>query len=49
MSGMEAFAALIAMAEHNEEIVESAKPSGTGCVECLESGGWWLHLRRCAA
>jgi Zn-finger in ubiquitin-hydrolases and other protein len=24
-------------------------PSGTGCVECLASGGWWLHLRRCAA
>ena len=24
-------------------------PSGTGCVECLENGGWWLHLRRCAA
>jgi hypothetical protein len=23
------------MAQHNEEIVESAKPSGTGCVECL--------------
>lgn len=23
-------------------------PSGTGCVECLEAGGWWLHLRRCA-
>jgi hypothetical protein len=23
-------------------------PSGTGCVECLESAGWWLHLRRCA-
>ena len=23
-------------------------PSGDGCVECLESGGWWLHLRRCA-
>jgi hypothetical protein len=23
-------------------------PSGTGCVECLESGGWWWHLRRCA-
>jgi len=23
-------------------------PSGTGCVECLETGGWWLHLRRCA-
>ncbi|MDG4823007.1 UBP-type zinc finger domain-containing protein [Asanoa sp. WMMD1127] len=23
-------------------------PSGTGCAECLASGGWWLHLRRCA-
>jgi Zn-finger in ubiquitin-hydrolases and other protein len=23
-------------------------PSGTGCVECLASGSWWLHLRRCA-
>jgi hypothetical protein len=22
-------------------------PSGTGCVECLERGGWWWHLRRC--
>jgi hypothetical protein len=26
----------------------SSKPSGGGCVECLASGGWWLHLRRCA-
>ena len=24
-------------------------PSGTGCVECLESGGWWMKLRRCAS
>ncbi|MCA2273952.1 UBP-type zinc finger domain-containing protein [Mycobacterium intracellulare] len=24
-------------------------PSGTGCVECLATHGWWLHLRRCAA
>jgi hypothetical protein len=23
-------------------------PSGTGCVECLAAGGWWVHLRRCA-
>ena len=23
-------------------------PSGSGCVECLASGGWWFHLRRCA-
>jgi hypothetical protein len=22
-------------------------PSGTGCVECDASQGWWLHLRRC--
>jgi len=27
----------------------SAPPSGPGCVECEESGGWWFHLRRCAA
>jgi hypothetical protein len=25
-----------------------SKPSGTGCVECLATDGWWLHLRRCA-
>lgn len=25
-----------------------AVPSGTGCVECLEAGTWWFHLRRCA-
>lgn len=25
----------------------NAKPSGTGCVECLAEGGWWFHLRRC--
>lgn len=23
-------------------------PSGTGCAECLATGGWWVHLRRCA-
>ncbi|EFF88265.1 zinc finger UBP-type domain containing protein, partial [Streptomyces sp. e14] len=27
----------------------SAPPSGTGCVECDAAGGWWFHLRRCAA
>ena len=26
----------------------ASKPSGDGCVECLATGGWWLHLRRCA-
>jgi hypothetical protein len=23
-------------------------PSGSGCVECDQEGGWWVHLRRCA-
>jgi hypothetical protein len=31
------------------EIDPKVKPSGTGCVECLATDGWWLHLRRCAA
>jgi Zn-finger in ubiquitin-hydrolases and other protein len=26
----------------------SVPPSGEGCAECNASGGWWLHLRRCA-
>ena len=31
------------------EIDPAAPPSGTGCAECLAAGGWWFHLRRCAA
>ena len=23
--------------------------SGNGCVECLQSGGRWVHLRRCVS
>ncbi|MBO0774896.1 MAG: UBP-type zinc finger domain-containing protein [Actinobacteria bacterium] len=23
-------------------------PSGTGCADCEDAGGWWFHLRRCA-
>jgi len=26
----------------------SVPPSGTGCAECDQAGGWWFHLRRCA-
>ncbi|EWT03712.1 hypothetical protein N864_19270 [Intrasporangium chromatireducens Q5-1] len=26
----------------------SVAPSGDGCLECDEAGGWWFHLRRCA-
>jgi hypothetical protein len=25
-----------------------AAPSGTGCLDCERTGGWWFHLRRCA-
>ncbi|MGH3153698.1 MAG: UBP-type zinc finger domain-containing protein [Streptosporangiaceae bacterium] len=31
-----------------EGIDRSVPPSGEGCVECNASGGWWVHLRRCA-
>jgi hypothetical protein len=31
-----------------EEIDPSVPPSGTGCVECDATDGWWFHLRRCA-
>jgi hypothetical protein len=30
------------------DIDPQMRPSGPGCVECLASGGWWFHLRRCA-
>lgn len=33
----------------DQNINQAAPPSGEGCVDCLASGGWWLHLRRCAA
>ena len=29
------------------EWTEAPAPSGTGCAECEEAAGWWLHLRRC--
>ena len=33
----------------DESVIKpSAAPSSEGCVECLASGGWWFHLRRCA-
>jgi hypothetical protein len=31
-----------------ESIDTTVPPSGTGCAECDEAGGWWFHLRRCA-
>ncbi len=32
-----------------EDVNVSQAPSGDGCAECLADGGWWVHLRRCAA
>ncbi len=31
------------------DIDPGVPPSGTGCAECADAGGWWVHLRRCAA
>ena len=36
------------MKSERDGINPAAKPSGTGCVECLAPAGWRLHLRRCA-
>jgi len=33
----------------SDGINPSASPTGTGCADCELDGGWWLHLRRCAA
>ncbi len=33
---------------HTDTIVDS-RPSGNGCVECLSTGGTWVHLRRCTS
>ncbi|WP_129337094.1 UBP-type zinc finger domain-containing protein [Cellulomonas endophytica] len=31
-----------------ESVDATVPPSGTGCAECEATGGWWVHLRRCA-
>jgi hypothetical protein len=31
-----------------EDLVLDVPPSGPGCVECEQTGDWWVHLRRCA-
>ncbi|WP_371029752.1 UBP-type zinc finger domain-containing protein [Pseudoclavibacter sp. JSM 162008] len=31
----------------DQYIKPDVPPSGPGCVECEQSGSWWLHLRRC--
>ncbi|GAA5150750.1 UBP-type zinc finger domain-containing protein [Nocardioides marinquilinus] len=34
--------------EFRPGIDPAVPPSGPGCAECDEVGGWWAHLRRCA-
>jgi uncharacterized UBP type Zn finger protein len=36
------------MTDPADAIDPTVPPSGTGCVECLATDGWWFHLRRCA-
>lgn len=31
------------------DIDPTVPPSGEGCADCEAVGGWWVHLRRCAA
>ena len=31
-----------------EGVDPAVPPSGPGCADCDEAGGWWVHLRRCA-
>ena len=28
--------------------IKDVPPSGDGCVECLRTGDWWVHLRMCS-
>jgi hypothetical protein len=34
--------------ETSVRIAPETPPTGTGCLECLTTDGWWFHLRRCA-
>ena len=36
------------MTDPSSLIDPTIPPSGPGCAACLETGGWWFHLRRCA-
>jgi hypothetical protein len=37
------------MRDDTAHIDPNVPPSGSGCMECTAAGGWWVHLRRCAA
>ncbi len=35
------------MTHMTDATLTTPPPSGTGCIDCDELGGWWVHLRRC--
>ena len=37
----------MAVCSHLDQIAD-APPSSDGCLECLQMGSRWMHLRRCA-
>jgi uncharacterized UBP type Zn finger protein len=38
----------MATCTHLESVVLMDLPASIeGCVECLQTGGWWVHLRMC--
>jgi hypothetical protein len=36
----------MATCTHLDTITDNT-PSDNGCHECLQAGGWWVHLRMC--
>ncbi|MEA2681846.1 MAG: hypothetical protein QOK05_174 [Chloroflexota bacterium] len=32
---------------HLDQVL-GVEPTGDGCVECLQTGDWWVHLRMCS-
>jgi len=33
--------------EHAKQVRDVQPHTPAGCEECLETGGWWVHLRLC--
>jgi hypothetical protein len=47
--GYGGWASVARVSNLDSEFDSDTPPSGAGCAECVEDGGWWVHLRRCAA
>ena len=46
MTGSEDKAGAAAVCSHLD-MIRPVEPVATGCVECLRTGSWWVHLRLC--